>query len=360
MDTYEALRTILDAHPSSAPPSAFFDEILRILFTPDEAALATHMSFAPKSADSIAAAAGIEPGKAAAYLEAMADKAIIFCRDKEGKRSYGLNPTIPGLFEFPFMKDSDTGDHAALGRLWEQYHREALGASFADSPTSLARVIPVGEALESTTRVHPYEEVARLIEEAEYIALARCACRVSIGACDAPTEVCLIFNAQARFLVQRSFAREIGIEEARDVLDRSEKAGLVHTSNNSADRASFICNCCRCCCTLLRGRTQLDLPHAFAPSGFEARIDSIACTGCGICAEGRCPMDAIRIDDDTAVIDADRCIGCGLCVTACPVGVLSLVRRDVQPDVPPNLQEMSVRILTEKGKLKAFMKVMST
>ncbi len=46
MDTYERLQEILDAHPSGAPKSAAFDEILRILFTPEEAALAVHMSFA--------------------------------------------------------------------------------------------------------------------------------------------------------------------------------------------------------------------------------------------------------------------------------------------------------------------------
>ena len=45
METYERLQEILDSHPTGAPKSAAFDEILRILFTPEEAALAVQMSF---------------------------------------------------------------------------------------------------------------------------------------------------------------------------------------------------------------------------------------------------------------------------------------------------------------------------
>jgi len=141
-------------------------------------------------------------------------------------------------------------------------------------------------------------------------------------------------------------------------LNRSEKAGLVHTSNNSADKASFICNCCRCCCTILRGRTQLDLPNAFAPSGFKAQVDKDECTECGICADERCPMGAIEVWDDIASVDMERCIGCGLCFTECPVDAITLLRREERPEVPATAQEMGARILREKGKLEQFMRAM--
>jgi len=49
MSVYQQLQEILDIHPSSAPASPHFDEILRILFTHDEAKLAVHMNFAPKA-----------------------------------------------------------------------------------------------------------------------------------------------------------------------------------------------------------------------------------------------------------------------------------------------------------------------
>jgi hypothetical protein len=43
MDNYEALRCILDAHPSGAPPSTAITEILRLLFTGDEIRIAVHI-----------------------------------------------------------------------------------------------------------------------------------------------------------------------------------------------------------------------------------------------------------------------------------------------------------------------------
>ena len=59
MDAYEKLREILDASPTGAPASNAFDEILRILFTPQEAALAVHMTLFPRPVETIASEAGI-------------------------------------------------------------------------------------------------------------------------------------------------------------------------------------------------------------------------------------------------------------------------------------------------------------
>lgn len=358
MDIYEQLREILDALPSGAPKSPAFDKIIRILFTPEEAAVAVCMSFMPRSVEAIASAAGIPSEDAGKILETLANKAIIFCREKGGLRSYALLPTIPGLFEFPLMKGGGTPETDRLGKLWEEYHRDGMGASFAGNPTPVARIVPVQKSLDAQDRAHPYEEVANFIKEAEYIAVAHCACRVSAGACDAPRDVCLIFGAAGRFLAQRGFARGISREEAMNVLDRSEKAGLVHTSNNSADKSTFICNCCSCCCTILRGRTSLNLPNAFATSAFEARVNAEECTGCAVCADERCPMGAIEMVNDVAVVTHDRCIGCGLCVTECPSEAIKLFRRASQPEISATIQEMGLKVVKEKGKMEKFKKLM--
>lgn len=108
MDVYERLQEILDSHPSGAPKAAVFDEILRILFTHEEASIAIHMSFIPKPAEKIAAATGSSVQDVTACLEAMASKAVIFSQEKDGKHLYGLVPTIPGLFEFPLMRGVKT------------------------------------------------------------------------------------------------------------------------------------------------------------------------------------------------------------------------------------------------------------
>ena len=358
MDVYEELREILDAYPSGAPKSPVFDKIIRSLFMPEEATIAVKMSFLPKSVEFIAAACGISEEEAEEHLEIMADKAVIFCRQKDGKRLYGLLPTIPGLFEFPLMKGADTPELKKLGKLWEEYHDEAMGASFSGNPTPLVRVVPVSRSLDMQNRAHPYEEVSKFIDDADFIALAQCACRVSIGKCDAPKDVCIIFGGPGRFLVERGYAREISKGEAHKVLDVAEDAGLIHTSNNSADKASLICNCCPCCCTILRGRTKLHLPHAFAVSSFEAQVDADECSGCATCADERCKMDAIEIVDEKAVVNPENCVGCGLCVTSCPTASIRLVRRAEAPDIPSTVQEMGLKIAGEKGKLQKFIEIL--
>src|SRR5450759_902454 len=360
MDIYEQLRERLDAHPATAPKAEAIDKILRMLFTPEEAGIAVNMSYKTKNVKAIAKLAGISEDMAKKNLESMANKGIIVSRKKDGDVRYGLVPLIPGVFEFPFMKGATTPMHKKLGQLWEEYHHEALGSSFAGNPTPLMRVVAVEKSIPSKDRIHPYEEVKNFINNANFIALAGLACRISVEKCDKPREVCLIFESAGEFLVERGFARKISKEEGLKVLDIAEKAGLVHTSNNSADKANLICNCCPCCCTVLRGKTQLKHPHAFETSRFAAFVQKNDCSGCGICADERCPVKAITITDDVASVNEAECIGCGLCVTGCPVETIKLVERKQVPAIPASIQEMAVKILQEKGRLEAFMKVMQS
>jgi len=46
-------------------------------------------------------------------------------------------------------------------------------------------------------------------------------------------------------------------------------------------------------------------------------IDKETCTGCGICVD-ECPVDAIAMDAEQAVIDMAECIRCGVCHSICP------------------------------------------
>lgn len=357
-DSYEKLREILDTHPSGAPSSKYFDEILRMYYTPEEAELLSRMSFRVKTVEEIVKGTGLDAEEVEKNLDRLASRAILFSKISKGVKSYALLPTIPGLFEFPFMKGITGPDVKKLAGLWESYHEESLGDGFSGNPTPLARVIPVESSVESLSNIHPYEEVKKFISDSEYFALAECACRVSVAKCDRPKDVCLIFDAGGKFLVEKGFAREITKEDAFKVLDKADDAGLVHMSGNTRNKTYFICNCCPCCCTIMRGLTQLKNPHAFYTSSYLAVLNANECTACGICLE-RCPMKAIAIeDDDSTRIDETLCIGCGLCVSSCPVAAIALVKRSDEPDVPATVQDMGIRVATEKGKIDAFMKVM--
>lgn len=43
-----------------------------------------------------------------------------------------------------------------------------------------------------------------------------------------------------------------------------------------------------------------------------------SCIGCGSCVD-ECPVSAITLEGDKAVIDANVCIECGACAGVCPV-----------------------------------------
>lgn len=358
MDNYEKFREILHRHPSGAPQSGAFDEILRILFTPEEVAVALGMVFVPRSVQEIAEKTAAPVDVVREHCESMANKGIVFSREKDGDMGYALLPTIPGMFEFPFMTGGGTPMHDRLGKLWMEYHHEALGREFTGSKTPLTRVIPIEQTLDLSLEVLPYEVISAMLDRATSFGLSQCACRVSVAACDKPRDVCLTFDRLAKFLVERNLAQEITREEAQATLTRAEEAGLVHTTNNSQDRLNFLCNCCTCCCTVLRGLTQLKNPNAFARSRWNAQVNSELCTGCGVCEEERCPMGAIEVVEDVARVDIERCIGCGLCATACDTEAISMVPREYTPETPRTISEMGLTVATEKGRLDKFRELM--
>jgi len=358
MNSYEKLREMLHTHPTGAPQSEAFHEILRILFTPEEAEVTLGMGFAPRSVRRIAQLSGVPEEEVCERCESMANKGIIFAREKAGEMGYALLPTIPGMFEFPFMAGGGTPMHERLGRLWEEYHREAMGNEFAGSEMPLARVISVEQTIEPHIEVLPYEVLSDMLDRVETFALAQCACRVSVGACDQPRDVCLIFGKTAQFLIDRQIAQEITRDQADDIVRRSEEAGLVHTTNNSQDRVNFVCNCCPCCCTILRGLTQLHNPNAFARSRWQAYVDADLCTGCGTCENERCPVGAVQVVEDVARVAPEECIGCGLCATACPAGAIEMVARQQYVEPPATVAEMGLRVATEKGRVESFLALM--
>ena len=52
-------------------------------------------------------------------------------------------------------------------------------------------------------------------------------------------------------------------------------------------------------------------------------VDVEKCTGCGACVDV-CPVEAITVKNDVAVVDEAECVECGACADECPNEALSL------------------------------------
>jgi electron transport complex protein RnfB len=296
MDVYEQLRAKLAAHPMGAPDREEIRQILRILFTPEEAAMALHLPFKPTRDSQIARNAGLPVEDVVSNCEAMADKGLVYAYEVRGRHFYMLFPTAPGIFEFPFMKHRNLDlPFERLGELWETYYEGGWGAEMTGEVTHVGRVVPIQETVDAQQTVLAFEEVARYLREAKFISVQDCACRVSKKGCDAPVDVCLALGYSAKYLAERDMGRLIAPEEALAVLERARDAGLVHMTSNTRDRVDFICNCCSCCCGLMGTVTRLGGEAMDIASNFHAVVDAESCVPCGLCADA-CPVEAIAME----------------------------------------------------------------
>lgn len=326
-DSYGKLLEIISEHPMGAPSHSVILTILKELFSPEEAQLASAMSLKGLESHEIAKRAEVPVETAVSLLESMADKGVIFCVKTKDRVSYALMPPMPGFFEFSLVKGEDTPRNRRLGQLWDQYFTESLGDAMHSGKIPVSRVIPVNKKVDHGMDIFPYEEAMEIVKGARKIALGQCQCRFSVRKCDAPLDVCLLLDNWADFLIDRGLAKQINTEEAIDALKRAEEAGLIHTTPNNKTPVPYICNCCTCCCFMLRGVTELG-HKSLASSRFLAAVDADKCIGCEECV-ALCRFKAIEMGDSgVAEVEFDNCYGCGICASKCPQDALTMVLRE--------------------------------
>jgi len=323
---YRLLAQRLDALPNRFPATKSGVELrlLRKLFTVEEATLAAVMSLAPEPVAGIASRAGADPREARNDLKKMAAKGLIDLRRGEGEFAFALKPFVVGFYETQLPRMDDE-----MAALFDQYFSETRGGILRDVP-ALHRVIPVGQAVPFQIEIHPYERANALLEGALSWGVRDCICRVQqrlVGkGCDRPVETCLVFAPMENAFDRSKVDRVITKEEAMQILLATEEAGLVHTAGNYRDGIDYICNCCTCCCGILRGIAEFGILTAVARADFHMVVETERCSGCGNCV-GRCQFNALSIRDLVVVVDYNKCMGCGLCVAVCSTDALHLERR---------------------------------
>jgi electron transport complex protein RnfB len=331
---YRKLAQRLDTIPNGFPTTESGVELrlLAKIFTPEEAALASVMRLGYEPAADIAARASVDPDVAYRTLKAMVRKGLIRVQKGKGHLAFGLMPFAVGFYEEQLPRlDKE------MATLVEQYFQETRGGTIAHSLPSIHRVIPVEEAIPFNLEIFPYERATELIEGAKSWAVRKCICRVQqrlVGkGCDHPIENCLVFAPAEGVFAHSKVDRAITKEEALRILHETEESGLVHTTGNYRDGLNYICNCCTCCCGILRGVAEFGIPTAVAHSDFNAVVDTELCIGCGDCV-ARCQFGALAVPEAVCEVDYTRCVGCGACTTACTTNALHLERRP-EGETPP-------------------------
>jgi ferredoxin len=361
-DVYKRLAQKLDELPNGFPETDEGVElkILQKIFTPEEAEMALKIRPVPETVEEIAERLEKPVDEMQTILDDMVLKGQIGSFKEGGKQMYKFFPFAIGIYEFQFLrKDKTPEERREYMDLFEEY-APYLGISLVGIEPAVTRVVPVSTEIDEDLHVHRYEDVRSMIREAKSFMLQDCMCRTEQGLlgnrCKYPLDVCLNFsNEDDAYERYPQLGKVISQEEAFEVIRRAEEAGLVHLTYNWGEGHDFICNCCSCCCGMLRAVKEFNIPNAIAKSNFIAAIDHEACTACGVCKDDRCQMDAIVEEDDVYSVLSERCIGCGACVSTCPVEAITLERKpEAEHDIPPaNSMEWNKKRAAARGiKLK--------
>jgi ferredoxin len=331
-DAYGKLADALNKLPNGFPRTKSGVEItiLKMVFSPKEAALVSQLSSKYESVDDITKRVGTTATKVKTVLIKMARRGLIWYNEVDGVPRFRLAPFVVGFYESQLHEMNHEFAH-----LIEEYMAEGGAEGIMKPQPALHRVIPSQSAVKSEW-ILPYDDVKALLQAQKMFSLRDCICRVQQDflksrRCSFPVKTCLSFSAYER----SPRPEDVSKEEALALLDEFEKIGLVHTVSNVTKDFSYVCNCCGCC-GILRGINDWGIKKSVAYANYYSEIDPNECVGCGLCIK-RCQVKAIMEQDGVAVVDRKQCIGCGLCATGCPNGAAKLHLKPKEEIVIPPL-----------------------
>jgi ferredoxin len=370
---YRLLQRQLDRTVTGAPPSPRLAQILRLLYPPRDVELAGRLPLHLTVLEDLAARLKMPAEPLLDHLTEMAHRGLVFDVEHDGRRYFCLAPLVLGFFEFTFMRTREDLPLAELARLFDEYlledSRDGVSRSFFRGSTQFGRVLMHEEALpDDAMEVLDWQRASHIVQTATALGVSLCACRHKAShlgrACDRPQRVCLSLNYSADALIRNGFCEPIATAEAMRILQTSKELGLVQISENVQRRTSYLCNCCGCCCEMLRAMRVGEIRNAVTTSAWIMQVDSQKCSGCGRCANA-CPIEAIevgpKLDESgsagplrTARLREDYCIGCGVCCGVCQRDAICMKPRTQRVFTPETIIDRMALMAVERNKLADF------
>ena len=349
---YEKLTIVLNTIPQGFPTleDGTHLRVLEWIYEPDEAELTSKLKLSAETVRKIAKRLKIPEEGLAEKLESMYIKGQIRkTRNSKREVKYGLLPFVVGVYE-----DQINRMDPKFAELFEEYIVKTKGEILFSKKPAITKVVPVNSVIKTELEIHPYSQAEEMILNAKSWGIRDCICKIQqdmIGdhSCEYPERVCMLFSKHENRYADGYHTTAITKEEALKILRESEEAGLVHTSMNVESGHTYICNCCTCCCGVLRGYVEWGQPQALVKSDYIIEIDEDSCIGCGKCID-RCQFDALSIVDNKCVAN-DQCVGCGGCAIICPKDAMILVDRNPKEikKTPKNMVTWLLRRAFNRG-----------
>ncbi|MBC8400447.1 MAG: 4Fe-4S dicluster domain-containing protein [Candidatus Marinimicrobia bacterium] len=366
---YSKLADRLNRFPQGAPPSELLFKILKMLFSEQEAKLASLMPIRPFTAKKASRIWKMDLTSTQKVLEELAGRAILVDVEQNGESVYALPPPMAGFFEFSLMRVRNDIDQKVLSELFYEYlnvEEDFIRELFTRGQTQLGRTFVHEPALsnENALFVLDYERATEVIKSASHRGVGVCYCRHKMHhmgrACEAPQEICMTFNNTAASLIKHDCARSIGKEECIDLLQVAYEHNLVQFGENVREEVNFICNCCGCCCEAMIAARRFAILNPVHTTNFIPVVTESDCNGCGKCVNA-CPVEAMTLVSSNdpvkpkmkvAKLDEDICLGCGVCVRTCSKDSIHLKSRPSRVITPLNGTHRTVLMAIERGKLQ--------
>ncbi|MCK8058936.1 MULTISPECIES: 4Fe-4S binding protein [unclassified Fusibacter] len=340
---YKELIDRYNRFPQGAPEAEVLYEILKVMFTHEEASLVSLLPIKPFSVKNAAKIWKMTEEETFKILEGLAEKALLLDMNDTKEQKYVVPPPMIGFFEFALMRTGGHFDQKLLSELFHQYleTEEDFMRKLLSLKTPIGRILVNENTVKPSDEVYvlDYERATKIIENAESVGVSRCYCRHKaehLGEnCDAPQEVCLSINGLSHSLSKHGYSKLISKEKAFEILKVSYDNNLIQFAENVKEGVGFICNCCSCCCMALKGAKKMGIPQAISSSNFIAAMND-KCVSCKKCI-AVCPVGCFTKNDDGKVsFDDELCLGCGVCQRVCKLDAIEMKPREIRIFTPVN------------------------